>query len=417
MFRRLRSTFFERTTRDTGDTASGRTASVPAARTAEETAPAPSLDPAVVPRYFGPVPNFAHSPRPRRDPGGRVVPGTGLRKFVDPLPAPGQHCRTDLGSHLPVAAPDTISYPGCDYYEIGLQEYAQRLHRDLPATRLRGYRQLNLGTDTTGHNTVAPPDRPWHLGPMILARRGRPVRVKFINQLPTGRAGELFLPVDDTIAGAGLGPLDGPAPYPQNRAVLHLAGAQTGWTSAGNPGQWITPAGEITPYPTGVGVTHVPDMPAPGAGATTLYYPNDQSGRLLWWHDNTAGLARLTVYGGQLALYLLTDPAEDQLVADGVLPADQLPLVIEDKTFVPDDTQLAAEDPTWDRERWGARGSLWHPHVYQPRQNPYRSGGRNPTGRGTTAPGRTSPPRTASTPTAGPRTPTTTRSTRRTNHR
>ena len=113
-------------------------------------------------------------------------------------------------------------------------------------------------------------------------------------------------------------------------------------------------------------------MPAPGAGATTLYFPNEQSGRLLWFHDNTLGLARLTVYGGQLALYLLTDPAEDQLVADGVLPADQVPLVIEDKTFVPDDTQLAAEDPTWDRERWGARGSLWHPHVYQPRQNPYR---------------------------------------------
>ena len=280
-----------------------------------------------------------------------------------------------------MAVPDTISYPGCDYYEIGLQEYAQRLHRDLPATRLRGYRQLNLGTDEAGHNTVAPPERPWHLGPMILARRGRPVRVKFINQLPTGRAGELFLPVDDTIEGAGPGPLDGPAPYPQNRAVLHLAGAQTGWTSAGNPGQWITPAGEITPYPTGAGVTPVPDMPAPGAGATTLYYPNEQSGRLLWLHDNTLGLARLTVYGGQLALYLLTDPAEDQLVADDVLPADQLPLVIEDKTFVPDDTQLAAEDPTWDRERWGARGSLWHPHVYQPRQNPYRSGGRNPTGR------------------------------------
>ncbi|MFI6255426.1 hypothetical protein ACIBCL_04830 [Micromonospora zamorensis] len=377
MFRRLRSTFFERTTRQTN----GRTASVPAARTAEETTPAPSLDPAVVPRSFGPVPNFAHSPRPARDPAGRVVPGTGLRKFVDPLPVPGQQSRTDLGSHLPVAAPDTISYPGCDYYEIGLQEYAQRLHRDLPATRLRGYRQLNLGTDETGHNTVAPPERPWHLGPMILARRGRPVRVKFINQLPTGRAGELFLPVDDTIEGAGPGPLDGPAPYPQNRAVLHLAGAQTGWTSAGNPGQWITPAGEITPYPTGAGVTPVPDMPAPGAGATTLYYPNEQSGRLLWLHDNTLGLARLTVYGGQLALYLLTDPAEDQLVADDVLPADQLPLVIEDKTFVPDDTQLAAEDPTWDRERWGARGSLWHPHVYQPRQNPYRSGGRNPTGR------------------------------------
>ncbi|MEH1169186.1 hypothetical protein V6V47_27770 [Micromonospora sp. CPCC 205539] len=381
LFRRFRSTWLERTVRDPDSRANGQPVSVPAARTAEEATPTASLDPAVVPRCFGSVPNFAHSPRPARDPDGRLVPGTGLRKFVDPLPIPGQLGGAELGGRLPVAVPDTISYPGCDYYEIGLQEYAQRLHRDLPATRLRGYRQLNLGTDSSGHNTVAPPERPWHLGPMILARRGRPVRVKFINQLPTGRAGELFLPVDDTVEGAGSGPLDGPAPYPQNRAVLHLAGARTGWTSAGNPGQWITPAGEITPYPTGAGVIPVPDMPSPGAGATTLYYPNEQSGRLLWFHDNTLGLARLTVYGGQLALYLLTDPAEDQLVADGVLPADQLPLVIEDKTFVPDDTQLAAEDPTWDRERWGARGSLWHPHVYQPRQNPYGPGGRNPTGR------------------------------------
>ncbi|MFY1619938.1 hypothetical protein [Micromonospora sp. WMMD736] len=370
IFRRLRSTFFYRTAPD----GLGRTASVPTARTAEEAGPTASLDPSAEPRCFGPVPNVAYSPRPTRDPDGRLVPGTGLRKFVDALPVPGEQA-------LPVAVPDTISYPGCDYYEIGLQEYAQRLHRDLPVTRLRGYRQLNLGTDASGHNTVVPPERPWHLGPMIRARRGRPVRVKFINQLPTGRAGELFLPVDETVEGAGLGPLDGPAPYPQNRAVLHLAGAQTGWTSAGNPGHWITPAGEITPYPTGTGLTPVPDMPVPGTGATTLYFPNEQSGRLLWFHDNTLGLARLTVYGGQLAPYLLTDPVEDELVAEGVLPAEQVPLVIEDKTFVPDDTQLAAEDPTWDRERWGARGSLWYPHVYQPRQNPYRSGGRNPTGR------------------------------------
>ncbi|MCM0678605.1 hypothetical protein NCC78_28615, partial [Micromonospora phytophila] len=380
MFRRLRIPWTDRAARSGDDT--GPVAAVPAARSADQATPAPaSLDSAAVPRCFGTVPNYARSPLPVLDADGRVTPGTGVRKFVDALPGLGALGRTELGAHLPVAVPDTISYPGCDYYEIGLQEYTQRLHRDLPATRLRGYRQLNLGTDPAGHNTVVPPERPWHLGPVVLARRGRPVRVKFINQLPTGRAGELFLPVDPTVEGAGTGPLDGPAPYPQNRAVLHLAGAQTGWISAGNPWQWVTPAGEITPYPTGVGPTHVPDMPHPGAGATTLYYPNEQSGRLLWFHDNTVGLARLTVYSGQLALYLLTDPAEERLVSDGVLPADQLPLVFEDKTFVPDDTQLAGEDPTWDRDRWGARGSLWHPHVYQPRQNPYRAGGTNPTGR------------------------------------
>ncbi|WP_091435588.1 hypothetical protein [Micromonospora yangpuensis] len=377
MFRRLRHTWLDRLTRGT--------TRVPAARTGESAAPAAttptSLDPAAVPRCFGPVPNFATSGRPVPTAAGQVVRGTGLRKFVDALPLPGPHGRNALGGHLPVAMPDTITYPGCDYYEIGLQEYRQRLHRDLPTTRLRGYRQLNLGTDPTGHNTLTPPDRPYLHGPLIAARRGRPVRVKFINQLPTGRAGDLFLPVDPSVAGAGTGPLGGPAPYPQNRAVPRLQGALTGWTSAGNPLHWVTPAGEITPYPTGVGLTHVPDMPPPGAGATTLYYPNDQSGRLMWLHDNTLGLARLTVYSGQLAPYLLTDPAEDQLVADGVLPTEQLPLIIQDKTFVPDDAQLAAEDPTWDRDRWGARGDLWHPHVYQPRQNPYHPSGGNRTGR------------------------------------
>ncbi|SCL30725.1 hypothetical protein GA0070616_4130 [Micromonospora nigra] len=389
VFRKLRSTWIGRDTRTGPGGVAADGPPVPTARTDPDDTPDPprhseaapaSLDPAAVPRCFGAVPNHAHSPLPVVDAAGRLVPGTGIRKFVDALPGLGPRPGT-RGAHLPVAVPDTVTYPGCDYYEISLQEYAQRLHRDLPATRLRGYRQINLGTDPDGHNTVVPPERPWHLGPVITARRGRPVRIKFINQLPTGRAGELFLPVDTTVAGAGTGPLDGPAPYPQNRAVLHLSGALTGWTSAGNPGQWVAPAGEITPYPTGPGLTHVPDMPPPGRGATTLYLPNDQSGRLLWFHDNTQGLSRLTCYSGQVALYLITDPVEDDLIAEGVLPADQWPLVFEDKTFVPDDTQLAAQDPTWDRDRWGARGSLWFPHVYQARQNPYRADGTNPAGR------------------------------------
>lgn len=249
LFRRLRIPWAERASARAEHDADGTGAGpVPAARRAAEPVAAPaSLDPAAVPRYFGPLPNQARSPLPVVDADGCVLPGTGIRKFVDALPRPGALGRTELGAHLPVAVPDTVSYPGCDYYEIGLEQYAQRLHRDLPATRLRGYRQLNLGTDAHGHNTVAPAGRPWHLGPLILARRGRPVRVKFINQLPTGRSGELFLPVDPTVDGAGAGPLDGPAPYPQNRAVLRLAGAHTGWTSAGNPWQWVTPAGEITP--------------------------------------------------------------------------------------------------------------------------------------------------------------------------
>ncbi|MEV4757605.1 hypothetical protein AB0J86_21175 [Micromonospora sp. NPDC049559] len=363
----------------------GRTATdppVPAARTgADPPVPGAGLSPSAHPDYFGPVPHYATSPLPRLDPSGEVQRGTGIRKFVDSLPGLGPAGTNDLGNHLPVAVPDTVTYPGSDYYEIALEEYTQRMHRDLPATRLRGYRQINNGTDRGGHNTVAPPARPCYLGPVIRARRDRPVRVKFVNRLPTGPAGRLFLPVDPTLPGAGTGPLGGAEAYPQNRAVLHLAGATTAWISAGSARQWFAPAGEETSYPRGPGYARVPDMPDPGPGAVTLYYPNRASARLLWFHDQAEGIGRLNLYAGALALYLLEDPVERQLVADGAVPAEQIPLVIQDKTFVPDAAQLAAQDPTWDVSRWGDRGSLWFPHVYLPRQNPGHGSGRNPTGR------------------------------------
>ena len=57
-----------------------------------------------------------------------------------------------------------------------------------------------------------------------------------------------------------------------------------------------------------------------------------------------------------------------------------IPLVIQDKTFVPGPSQLAAEDPTWDTAKWGSTGNLWFPHVYMPNQNPVRHHGREPDG-------------------------------------
>ena len=178
---------------------------------------------------------------------------------MDELPGVGAAAANDLGQYIPVATPDTVTYPGSDYYEIAVREYTEQLHSDLPATRLRGYVQLNLGTDAGGRNTVAP--APIHyLGPLIRARRGRPVRVKFVNQLPLGRQGDLFLPVDTTTRGAGAGPLGGDDVYPQNRASLHLHGGLVPWISGGSQYQWITPAGERSPYRSGPSLVNVPDM-------------------------------------------------------------------------------------------------------------------------------------------------------------
>jgi FtsP/CotA-like multicopper oxidase with cupredoxin domain len=364
---------------------------------------------------------------------GYVTPG-GIKKFVDTLPGFGEANKNNLGQYIPVAVPDTTTYPGTDYYEIGLVQYREKMHTDIPATLLRGYVQLSTnvvpGKQVALTNANLNPlltsspvllngvqvqgvDNPHQYGPFIMATKDRPVRVLFRNLLPTGTAGDLFIPVDTTVMGSGMGPtganmanpnppvfdpisgrnLSGslrpmcgetPKPvecYTENRATLHLHGGITPWISDGTPHQWITPATESTVYPKGVSVSNVPDMPDPGPGAQTFFYTNQQSARLLFYHDHSSGITRLNVYAGEAAGYLITDATEQKLIANGTLPSTQIPLILSDKTFVPNDTQMLDTDPTWNKAKWGGEGSLWMPHVYMPIQNPSQSSGTNDLGR------------------------------------
>ncbi len=390
---------------------------------------APTLVPGptgiLVPDYFGTTPNFANSPLPNVDPATGVISG-GMRKFVDSLPGLG--VPNNLGQYIPIAVNDSTTYPGSDYYEIALVQYTEKMHSDLNITTLRGYVQLetpaNAGiskhialTYPNGSNImnasgaqVFALDIPHYLGPIIISQRDIPVRVKFINYLPAGAGGDLFIPVDSTIMGAGMGPLTpAGAPcnpslvgamcdsYKQNRATLHLHGGNTPWISDGTQHQWTTPGGEVTAYPKGVSVGYVPDMwfdstgttvPAgtpgatnnPGNGSLTFYYTNQQSARLMFYHDHAYGITRLNVYAGEAAAYLVRDQPEQALIASGVIPVDEIPLVIQDKTFLPGATRLAAQDPTWN---WGKNytGDLWFPHVYMTNQNPFTPGGANAMGR------------------------------------
>ncbi|NTV04534.1 hypothetical protein HGA89_06475, partial [bacterium] len=356
----------------------------------------------------------------------------GIRKFVDGLPKLGPAGANNLGQYLPVGAPDTTTYPDSDYYEIGLVQYREQMHSDLPATLLRGYVQLGgsvpLSNELldgtlvdTGYSGVTAPH---YLGPVIVATKGRPVRILFRNLLPTGSDGDLFLPVDSTLAGAGDGVMTDPydptptvggtvmdlvrnpacAEYPKpadcfkdNRATLHLHGGVTPWISDGTPHQWTTPATETTPWPDGVSVQNVPDMPDPGPGAITFFYTNQQSGRLMFYHDHAWGITRLNVYAGEAAGYVITDDTEKSLrpataenpTGRGLIPgaADTIPLVIQDRTFVPTGDaatrtgQLYEQDPTWDAARWGSFGNFWYHHVYMPAQNPGDVGGMSAYGR------------------------------------
>ncbi len=338
------------------------------------------------------------------------IAGSGIRKFIDSLST--INTPNNLGEQIPVAVPDTTTFPGSDYYEIALTTYSQKLNTDLPATPLRGYRQINVaGSKAASKNN--------YLGPMIIAQKDRPVRVKLVNQLPTGAAGNLPIPVDTTYMGS-----DGPTDT-HNRHSMHFHGGNTPWISDGTPRQWVKPKGEVGPNK-GESVRYVPDMwfdaagkvvasgdarlanPTanglsnnPGDGSITFFFTNEQSARLMWYHDHSEGTTRLNVYSGIVAPYILQDPTEQALVNNGTIPslADTIPLIIQEKTFVPDNkypvmnfygpfaSALNSSDPTW---RWGTNspastyngnGDLWVPHVFMTNQNPGTVTGANNLGR------------------------------------
>jgi hypothetical protein len=94
----------------------------------------------------------------------------------------------------------------------------------------------------------------------------------------------------------------------------------------------------------------------------------------------------INAYAGIASGLLIRDGFEAGLINQG-LPnyieagGNEIPLVIQDKTFVPEPAQLALEDPTWMTTVWGGQGNLWYPHVYMTNQNPWDVGGANAMGR------------------------------------
>ena len=240
-----------------------------------------------------------------------------IHKFVDKLPGLTPGGANNIGQYIPLAVANTpygtlpAGYAGSDYYEIGLVEYIERMHADLPATgtKIRGYVQIvpsgysgavaltklnGCSMDVT--NGAGQPmyglGKPHYLGPLILATSQRAVRLKLMNLLPTGVQGKLFIPVDTTtIMGAGNGwkqtgtdanGLPVYEQYTQNRGGIHLHGGLPPWISDGTAHQWTVPAGEVTSYKKGASAADVPDMGASQDGVITFYWPNQMSGRLMF---------------------------------------------------------------------------------------------------------------------------------------
>jgi spore coat protein A len=184
-----------------------------------------------------------------------------------------------------------------------------------------------------------------HLGPIIVAQRNVPVRLRMKNTLPPTH----IIPVDTTIPGAN---------QAQNRMAVHLHGGFVPWISDGGPFDWFAPDGTH-------GASFLNNQvlePLAPAGVSNYFYPNQQSARLMWYHDHAFGITRVNAYAGLASGYLIRDYGMEQAAGLPIveLGGHEAPLVFQDKIFVPSNISLI--DPTW---KWGAPGDLWYAHVYE----------------------------------------------------
>lgn len=234
-----------------------------------------------------------------------------LTKWVDPLPIP------------PAAAPKfkpPISF-WADYYEIAMTAHKHQFHSDLPIPT----------TDNVWTYGVA--GQPGvYLGPTIVAKTGRPVVIKWINQLPTDpNLFPLKDSIDPTIPGADL---------PSGRAIPHLHGGHTAARFDGTPEQWWTADGTTGP-------DFVTD---------TFIYVNDQPAALCWYHDHAMAVTRMNPYLGLAAAYLVLDNIDTGVrILGQKVPSGpyHIPVVLQDKTFNDDGTLwyptegISAVHPVW----------------------------------------------------------------------
>jgi FtsP/CotA-like multicopper oxidase with cupredoxin domain len=299
-------------------------------------------------------------------PGGTLDPLT-VPKYVTPLLIPPV---------MPRAA--VLNLKGgkpADYYEISMKQITQQiLPGPLPKTTVWGYGAVR----SASRNGLKVHNAP---SLTIEAQAGRPVRVKWINDLKDAKGNYLphLLPVDPTLHWANPpggttgrdtrpdfsgqptpGPYTGPVPI-----VTHVHGAVgVADDSDGYAEAWYLPA-----------ANNIPDSHATegtwynffknkaqgaygvnwGPGFATFEYPNLNRAATIWYHDHALGMTRLNVYAGPAGFYIIRGgPSGDKAVLDtrsglsAVLPGPapregdkfpsnktyyEIPIAIQDRAF------------------------------------------------------------------------------------
>jgi spore coat protein A len=202
--------------------------------------------------------------------GADALDPSTLTPFVDALPVPRVMKPAGTRAH-PEYAGQRIP---C--YRMAIREVRQKVHRDLPPTRMWSFEDC-------------------FPGPTIEVKSGEGAIVEWANELPPRH----FLPIDHTLHGADRS-------LPEVRSVIHLHGGRTPAASDGYPEEWVLPG-----------------------RSQTCFYPSKQDAALLFYHDHTMGINRLNIYAGMQGLFLVRDAEEAALK----LPSGkyEVPLLLADR--------------------------------------------------------------------------------------
>jgi len=242
-----------------------------------------------------------------------ALPGSAIPKFVDPLPA----------LEAIVA--------GTGQIELQMTEFqAQVLPTGMPSTYVWGYLQPGQTSRVS------------YLGPVIVATRGTPTEMKFVNNLGSVAGtkvdaykygtdqtlhwadplnGEMnmwnHMAMPPAFGSEGAANYNGPIP-----ACVHLHGGEVPPVLDGGPDAWFTSDGSH------IGHAYYSKDGHALKNYNIYRYPNSQEGSPIWFHDHTLGATRLNVYSGLAGGYLVLDPPNDPQNLPPLTP-----LIIQDRMF------------------------------------------------------------------------------------
>ena len=284
---------------------------------------------------------------------GQQIPlaGSAIPQFVDPLPL--------LDLTLSGNAIDTI-IADANEIELHMREFKANV---MPTGSVPSYTGTWVFGYTAGPNVPAA-TRGTYTGPVIVATRGIPTQIRYVNNLGHTATTNVALwkenidgAIDQTLHWAdplngednmcnhmitpGMPPdpcmgcdlhYSGPIP-----AVVHLHGGDVPPVLDGGPDAWFTSDGVYQ------GHAYYTDPCTPADGNEAVYiYPNGQEPAMIWFHDHLLGGTRINVYCGLAGAYPIIDPAlilptglhPVGLQQGAAGPVDLLiPLVIQDRMF------------------------------------------------------------------------------------